>query len=128
MEVRAGYKQTEVGVISEDWQVDTIGDSMRLINGREFRPNDWKKNGIPIIRIQNPNDAAAEFNYYSCSVENRHRIETGNLLFAWSGTRGTSFGARIWSGPVGVLNQHIFKVIPYKKLTLSYAFLALHEV
>lgn len=36
-------------------------------------------------------------------------MEPGDLLVSWSGTPGTSFGAFVWSGPPGVLNQHIFK-------------------
>src|SRR5262249_26805694 len=34
----------------------------------------------------------------------------GELLFAWSGTPGTSFGAHVWRGGEAVLNQHIFRV------------------
>ena len=127
--IRAGYKQTEVGVIPEDWDIHTIGDSMRLINGRAFKPEDWKDNGLPIIRIQNLNDANSTFNYFTGLVEDRHRIEAGDLLFAWSGTTGSSFGARLWDGPTGVLNQHIFKVLPHHKgLTRDYAFLVLCKV
>jgi type I restriction enzyme S subunit len=127
--VPKGYKRTEVGVIPKDWEICTIGDSMRLVNGRAFKPQDWKERGLPIIRIQNLNDPESPFNYCSGSVEDRHRIEPGDLLFAWSGTTGTSFGARIWRGPAGVLNQHIFKVIPdKKKLTLAYALLVLRNV
>lgn len=129
MEVKPGYKRTEAGVIPEDWQTHAIGDSMRLINGRAFKPEDWTDRGLPIVRIQNLNDSASRFNYFSGPVEDRYRIEAGDLLFAWSGTTGTSFGARVWKGPVAVLNQHIFKVIPdQKKLTASYAFLVLRKV
>lgn len=127
--IPAGYKLTEVGVIPEDWDIHTIGDSVRLINGRAFKPEEWKENGMPIIRIQNLNDAESTFNYFSGAVEERHRVEPGDLLFAWSGTTGTSFGARIWRGPAGVLNQHIFKVLPnQKQLTLRYAFLVLRKI
>ena len=129
MELKAGYKQTEVGIIPEDWEIHAIGESMQLINGRAFKPSDWKDNGLPIIRIQNLNDAEATFNYCSGYVEDRHIIQSGDLLFAWSGTTGTSFGARVWNGETGVLNQHIFKVIPnQKKLTPEYTFLVLCKV
>ena len=129
MELKPGYKQTDVGVIPEEWEIHTIGDSMHLINGRAFKPEDWKERGLPIVRIQNLNDTESAFNYFSGPVEDRHRIQAGDLLFAWSGTTGTSFGARIWSGPTAVLNQHIFKVIPdEKKLTPSYALLVLRKV
>ncbi len=33
MEVRPGYKQTEVGVIPEDWEVVRLGESRSLSNG-----------------------------------------------------------------------------------------------
>jgi type I restriction enzyme, S subunit len=129
MEVRAGYKHTGAGVIPSDWHTRTIGESMRLINGRAFKPEDWKDRGLPIIRIQNLNDTASPFNFYSGPVEGRHCVGAGDLLFAWSGTTGTSFGARVWNGASGVLNQHIFKVIPNQKmLTPTYALLVLRKV
>ena len=31
-------------------------------------------------------------------------------MFAWSGSRGTSFGPYIWRGPLGLLNYHTWKV------------------
>jgi len=129
VELRPGYKKTEVGAVPEEWEIHTIGSSMRLINGRAFRPEDWKDRGLPIIRIQNLNDADVAFNHYPGTVEDRHRVEAGDLLFAWSGTTGTSFGARVWSGPSGILNQHIFKVLPdRRKLSDAYALLVLRQV
>ena len=129
MEVKSGRKQTEAGVIPNDWQVDSIGKVFRLINGRAFKPTDWKLQGTPIIRIQNLNDPDAPFNYSTAPVEERHRVEAGDLLFAWSGTTGTSFGARVWKGPSGVLNQHIFKVIiDERKLTPDFSLLILQKI
>jgi type I restriction enzyme S subunit len=62
VEVMPGYKQTDVGIVPEDWEVHTIGEAMRLINGRAFKPEDWKDQGLPIIRIQNLNDPESMFN------------------------------------------------------------------
>lgn len=108
----------------DEWDARTIGDMFHLINGYAFKPEDWKSNGTPIIRIQNLNDPSAEFNYSQAPVPERNRIEPGDLLFAWSGTLGVSFGARIWNGPSGVLNQHIFKVLmDERQITLSFALL-----
>ena len=129
MEVKPGYKQTEVGVIPEEWDVRTIGEMFRLINGCAFKPDDWKPSGIPIIRIQNLNDPSAEFNYSQMPVPERNCIEAGDLLFAWSGTLGSSFGARVWSGPSGVLNQHIFKVLmDEQQVTLPFSLLVFARV
>ncbi len=96
--------------LPDSWQWTTVGDVCSLINGRAFKPADWDEVGLPIVRIQNLNDPKASFNYYSGEVEEKHIITKGTLLFAWSGTPGTSFGAFIWDGSRAVLNQHIFKV------------------
>jgi type I restriction enzyme S subunit len=112
-----------------EWEARTIGDMFQLINGYAFKPEDWKQAGTPIIRIQNLNDPFAEFNYSQAPVPVRNRIETGDLLFAWSGTLGSSFGARIWNGPPGVLNQHIFKVLmDERQITLPFSLLILSRV
>lgn len=112
-----------------EWEVRTIGEMFSLINGCAFKPEDWKPTGTPIIRIQNLNDPSAEFNYSQAPVPERNRVESGDLLFAWSGTLGSSFGARIWNGPSGVLNQHIFKVLmDEQQIILQFALLVLARV
>ncbi|AEI69102.1 restriction modification system DNA specificity domain-containing protein [Corallococcus macrosporus] len=93
------------------WGTARIGDLCQLINGRAFKPTDWAKSGLPIVRIQNLNDPSSSFNYFNKEVDPRFLIGKGELLFAWSGTPGTSFGAHIWSGGPAVLNQHIFRVL-----------------
>ncbi|MDI4656595.1 restriction endonuclease subunit S [Xanthobacter autotrophicus] len=112
-----------------EWEVRTIEEMFSLINGCAFKPEDWQTSGTPIIRIQNLNDPSAEFNYSQEPVPERNRVEPGDLLFAWSGTLGSSFGARIWNGPSGVLNQHIFKVLmDDQQVTLQFALLVLAKV
>jgi type I restriction enzyme S subunit len=91
------------------WRSDCLGDLATFTNGRAFRPTDWAATGRPIVRIQNLN-GSKEFNYFQGEIEPRHAVENGDLLFGWSGSRGTSFGAHVWQGPSAVLNQHIFKV------------------
>jgi type I restriction enzyme, S subunit len=114
---------------AREWVVRTIGEMFSLINGCAFKPEDWKPIGTPIIRIQNLNDPSAEFNYSQAPVPERNRVESGDLLFAWSGTLGSSFGARIWNGPSGVLNQHIFKMLmDEQQITLQFALLNLARV
>ncbi|WP_313085475.1 restriction endonuclease subunit S [Pseudomonas sp.] len=92
-----------------NWQWVRLGDSLEMINGRAFKPTDWKNSGLPIVRIQNLNRADAPFNYCDESdVDGRHIIGSGSILISWSGTPGTSFGAFIWSRGRAALNQHIF--------------------
>jgi type I restriction enzyme S subunit len=93
------------------WAVATIGSLCQLINGRAFKPTDWKPTGLPIIRIQNLNNPEAPFNKYPGDFDQKHLVSDGDLLFAWSGTPGTSFGAHVWMRGKAILNQHIFRVI-----------------
>ncbi|WP_210731787.1 restriction endonuclease subunit S [Sphingomonas sp. PAMC26645] len=96
------------------WPMVEIGSCCRLINGRAFKPSDWESEdggGLPIIRIQNLNSPSANLNYYSGDVKSQFIVEPGELLFSWSGSRGTSFGAHIWNGSKAILNQHIFRVL-----------------
>ncbi|MBV6790535.1 restriction endonuclease subunit S [Xanthomonas euvesicatoria] len=92
------------------WVEVEIGDLCELVNGRAFKPQEWCKEGLPIIRIQNLNRPDAAFNFFKGELDPRHFVVTGQLLFAWSGTPGTSFGAHVWNGPSAALNQHIFKI------------------
>lgn len=105
-----------VSRIPSHWTTIPVGDLVHLINGRAFKPADWKKSGLPIIRIQNLNNPNAPFNYCQGAVAPGHRVKNGDMLLSWSGTPGTSFGAFIWNGGDAVLNQHIFKVAIYSAL------------
>lgn len=100
------------------WKTKKLGETSTLHNGRAFKPTDWSNSGLPIVRIQNLNNPTLPFNYYDGEVANNHRLYGGELLYAWSGTPDTSFGAHIWYGGDAVLNQHIFK-IEYNKDLLN---------
>ena len=96
--------------LPEGWVEAKIGDVLYLVNGFAFKPSHWMKSGLPIIRIQNLNNPNACFNYFDGTLPEKVRIKRGDLLFAWSGTPGTSFGTHIWKGGDAWLNQHIFRV------------------
>ena len=104
----------EVGLadgLPAGWESSEIGELCDLINGRGFKTKEWTETGLPIIRIQNLNDATKKFNHFDGEYADKHLVRTGDLLFAWSGTPGTSFGAHVWKGPQALLNQHIFRVL-----------------
>jgi type I restriction enzyme S subunit len=96
---------------AKEWERVRLGDALKLVNGRAFKPSEWKKSGLPIVRIQNLNNPDAPFNYCDDKLPEKFLLNTGDLLFAWSGTPGTSFGAHIWRQGKAWLNQHIFKVV-----------------
>lgn len=126
--VKPGFKQTEVGVIPEDWEVCRIDSVCKLINGRGFKPYEWQQSGLPIIRIQNLN-GSGDFNYYSGAYDKKIEVEPGQLLFAWSGSRGSSFGPHVWRGMLGLLNYHTWKIqVADGKIDQNYFLYALRSL
>lgn len=51
MEVSVGYKQTEVGVIPEDWEVTKLGDLIDYTKGYAFKSNVYTSDGVRIVRV-----------------------------------------------------------------------------
>jgi type I restriction enzyme S subunit len=101
-----------VGVVPKAWDVKPLKHLADFVNGEAFKPTEWSDSGTPIIRIQNLN-GGDDFNCYVGDVNPRHHVEKGDLLFGWSGNRGTSFGPFLWPREgLHYLNQHIFKVAP----------------
>lgn len=114
-------------MLPDGWHSKTVADICQMQNGNGFGPEDWGTEGYPIIRIQNLN-GGTNFDYYSGPVESRWLVEPGQLLFAWAGTKGVSFGPTIWSGRTGVLNQHIFKVNAKEGIDKTWLYWALRHV
>lgn len=110
-----------------EWKTERLGALAAFINGMAFKPRDWDTHGLPIIRIQNLN-GSQEFNYFNQPVDDRYLVHQGDLLFSWSGSRGTSFGPHLWQGNQGVLNQHIFRVVILGDLSRDYLFHALRQI
>jgi type I restriction enzyme S subunit len=94
------------------WKSHKLGELAQYINGKAFKPEDWKTSGLPIIRIQNLTDSSKPFNYCVQPVESRYYVNDGDLLISWSAT----LGSFIWNRGPAVLNQHIFKAIPNAEL------------
>ena len=119
----------EVTCIDEDipfeipngWVWCRIGQIAEFVNGLAFKPSEWENKGLPIIRIQNLTDNNRPYNYTTKIFEDKYKIRKDDLLFSWSAT----LDSFIWEGEDAWLNQHIFKVIPYKcidKRFLYYSF------
>lgn len=93
---------------SNDWSIACLTDLARFVNGRNFT-KDADGAGRPVLRIKELRGGVSDGTVHS-SVEPHedNRASFFDLLFAWSGT----LGAHRWDGPDGLVNQHIFKVIP----------------
>lgn len=83
-----------------------LGDCATFINGYAFKPTDWKKAGIPIVRIQDLTGSVQKPNFYEGNLDKKYIINNGDILISWSG----SLGIYEWNKGKAYLNQHIFKV------------------
>jgi len=97
---------------AKGWKSYRLGDLALYINGKAFKPEEWKTTGLPIIRIQNLTNADKPFNYCDQEVDQRYLVNDGDLLISWSAT----LGSFIWNRGQSVLNQHIFKALPNESL------------
>ncbi|MFW6046437.1 MAG: restriction endonuclease subunit S [Candidatus Woesearchaeota archaeon] len=97
---------------STESEIHKLDDLAEYINGRAFKPSDWGKKGLPIIRIQNLTKSSKTINYYDGDYDNKHFIDTGDILLAWSAT----LDIFEWKEGPAILNQHIFKIIVNKNL------------
>lgn len=96
--------------LPSSWNMIPLKYLATLNNGYVFNSATWGEAGVPIIRIENLN-GSINFNYSNSDPGEKCRVRQGDLLFAWSGNPGTSFGPVRWNRPgLHFLNQHIFKV------------------
>jgi type I restriction enzyme S subunit len=86
------------------------------INGaayKAFEPNSERR-GLPIIKIAELKSGVTSLTAYSdVAMPEKYRIETGDILFSWSGNPDTSIDTFVWQHSQAWLNQHIFRVIPH---------------
>lgn len=88
------------------WSKRRLGELGQYTNGMAFKPTDWTKEGLPIIRIQNLTQPSKPCNRYDGDFKEKYLLGDGDLLISWS----ASLGAFIWNRGPALLNQHIFRV------------------
>lgn len=107
-----GHENTKItDGIPEGWSVQSINDIAEYINGYAFKPSDWGNLGKPIIKIKEMGSGIASDTPRNTgeSIPERYNVTAGDILFSWSAT----LSAKIWDEEDGLLNQHLFKVIPH---------------
>ena len=96
--------------IPERWTVQSMNDIAEYINGYAFKPTDWGTKGKPIIKIKEMGSGVTADTPRSMgeNIPEKYNVTAGDILFSWSAT----LSAMIWDEEDGLLNQHLFKVIP----------------
>ena len=59
--VPSGYRQTEVGVIPEDWEVTTLGEIGDCLIGLTYTPSNVKPDGLLVLRSSNVGSGGLRF-------------------------------------------------------------------
>ena len=92
MNMPQGYKQTELGIIPEDWAVRQLGDCVNVYDGTHQTPN-YVPVGIPFYSVENV--TANNFSHTKHISPNEHKILTsrykiqkGDILMTRIGSIG----------------------------------------
>lgn len=125
-----GYQHTRftdspLGRIPEGWETVPFSALANYVNGYAFKPDDWAKEGKPIIKIRElkAGIAADTPRNVGDGIPEKYKISDGDVLFSWS----ADLDVYLWRGGKGLLNQHLFNVVPFDGFTRTFCFYALKE-
>ncbi len=114
-----GYENTPiVDGVPEGWAKCSMEDIADYINGYAFKPSDWGTVGKPIIKIKEMGNGITKDTPRNTgkNIPDKYFVSAGDILFSWSAT----LSAMIWDAEDGLLNQHLFKVIPYEDISREF--------
>ena len=95
MELRSGYKQTEVGVIPEEWEIGPLGLFWNLTDCKHVTAK-FVENGIPLASIKEVQSQFVDLTtakqtteqYYSLLIEGGRKPQAGDLILSRNATVG----------------------------------------
>jgi type I restriction enzyme S subunit len=115
--------ESELGMIPKGWEVKPLYDVANYTNGSAFKSKDYSSTGLPIIKIAELKSGITDTTGFTDKeMAEKYYIGSGDILFSWSGNPKTSIDVFIWHRGRAILNQHIFKVEPYKDNEIPYVY------
>lgn len=99
-----GYKQTEAGVIPEDWDCVAMGDLGESLIGLTYHPSDVREYGTLVLRssnIQNGKLAFKDNVFVDMDLPKRVIVKTGDILIC------VRNGSRKLIGKCAIINPNI---------------------
>ncbi|MFO0122706.1 MAG: restriction endonuclease subunit S, partial [Inhella sp.] len=114
-----------LGEIPEGWEVRPFSGLASYVNGYAFKPDDWGDEGKPIIKIKELKAGVTADTPRNSGdgIPDKYNIRDGDVLFSWS----DDLDAYLWMGGEGLLNQHLFNVLPFDGVSRAYCFHSLKE-
>lgn len=132
MEVKSGYKQTEVGVIPDAWNLTTLGATCDFENGDRSSkyppPGSFVHSGVPFINAGHLEDGRIDMSKMDYISYNRYemlgggKVRPGDILFCLRGSLG-KYGLVSDGFMVGAIASSLVIIRP-RRATLDLAFLA----
>jgi type I restriction enzyme, S subunit len=108
------FEDSPLGKVPMGWCTSSVYDLATYINGaayQAFEPNEERR-GLPIIKIAELKaGVTTQTRFSAVDMPNKYRIDTGDILFSWSGNPDTSIDIFVWPHGPAWLNQHIFRVV-----------------
>jgi type I restriction enzyme S subunit len=114
-----------LGEIPEGWEVKPFSTIASYINGYPFKPAQLGNEGKPIIKIKELKAGIVTDTPRNTGdgIPEKYFIHDGCILFSWSADLDTY----LWMSGEGLLNQHLFNVVPIEGISRTFCFHALKE-
>ncbi|MFQ5443083.1 MAG: restriction endonuclease subunit S [Nitrospinales bacterium] len=109
------FEDSPLGKIPKGWGISVAYDWAEYINGAAYKNMHFTDDpeALPVIKIAElKNGISGQTKYTNSDLGDKFRINTGDILFSWSGSPETSIDTFLWVGGKAWLNQHIFKILP----------------
>lgn len=135
MELKPGYKRSDVGVIPDDWDAKPLGEIGDSLIGLTYRPSEVRKYGTLVLRSSNVQNGTLCFDdnvFVDADIPDRIMVRPGDILVCVrNGSRdligksalideravGMTFGAfmAVFRSEHGKLLHHVFQSGIFKK-------------
>ncbi len=103
------FVDSDIGPVPEGWEVKALDKVADFLNGLALQKYPPRGDGtdLPVIKIAQLRKGSTKgADSANDAIDDKYKIQDGDLLFSWSGTLEAIF----WFGGPGALNQHLFKV------------------
>jgi len=117
--------ESPLGQIPEGWEVKPFSAIANYVNGYPFKPAELGPAGKPIVKIKElkAGIVADTPRNTGDNIPGKYHILDGDVLFSWS----ADLDAYLWMGGDGLLNQHLFSVLPADAFSRAFCFHSLKE-
>ena len=119
-----GYKQTELGIIPEDWEVVLLGSGLRFQTGYPFQSSYFNGDGMGVRLIRNRDLKSDDsITHYSGAIYNEFIVNNYDILIGMDG----DFMPCVWDKGVALLNQRVGRLVVKNDWSPRFLYYALQE-